>query len=143
MDVSITTRLAWAAEMTALGAVDVGEMEATEAAELFQKCAKLKSPGPCVDTEVLQIVAELGKLALATTLAGSCVATIPRLRSDILLYVPEYRDRRKQLLGMKAKKLIPQYGEGVLSTWETSLAAVEQQSAMVARLLSLLSCWLF
>src|ERR1700730_1722668 len=26
--------------------VEVGEVEATEAAELFQKCAKLESPGP-------------------------------------------------------------------------------------------------
>jgi hypothetical protein len=36
-----------------------------------------------MNTEVLQIVSELGKLALAITLAGSHVATTPRLRSDI------------------------------------------------------------
>jgi hypothetical protein len=50
-DVIITTRLAWAAEMMTLGAVEVGEVETMEAAELFQKCAKLKSPGPGMDTE--------------------------------------------------------------------------------------------
>jgi hypothetical protein len=50
-DVVIATRLVWAAEMTTLGAVMVGEMETMEAAELFQKCAKLKYPGPGMDTE--------------------------------------------------------------------------------------------
>lgn len=50
-DVIITTRLAWAAEMMTLGAAEVGEVETMEAAELFQKCAKPKSPGPGMDTE--------------------------------------------------------------------------------------------
>jgi hypothetical protein len=133
-----------AAEITTLGAVEVGEMEAAEAVELFQKCAKLQQVlQPDLHTEVLQIVAELGKLALAIalaiTLAGSYVAATPRLRSDIRLYLLEYRERRKQLLGMKAKKLIHQYGESVLSTWEASFAAVERQSVTAARLLSLLA----
>jgi hypothetical protein len=39
---------------------------------------------------------------------------------------------------MKAKKLIHRYGESVLSTWEASFAAVERQSGMAVRLLSLL-----
>ena len=139
VDVIITTRHAGAAEMTTLAAVEVGEMEITEAAELFRKCAKLRSPQPAIETEVLEIVAELGKLALAITLAGSYVAATPRLRSDIRLYLPEYHERRKQLLGMKAGTLIHRYGESVLSTWETSFAAVERQSAVAARLLSLLA----
>src|SRR5271156_3653968 len=87
VDVVITTRYARTAEMTTIGAVEVGEMEATEAVEMFRKCAKLQSPGVDMKTEVLQIVAELGKLALA----GSYVAATPRLRSDIRLYLPEYR----------------------------------------------------
>jgi tetratricopeptide (TPR) repeat protein len=139
VDIIVTTRYAGAAEMATLTPVEVGEMAPTEAAELFQKCAKLKSPRPGVETEVLQIVEELGRLALAITLAGSYVAATPRLRSDIHLYLPEYRERRKQLLGMKATKLIHRYGESVLSTWETSFAAVERQSVMAARLLSLLA----
>ena len=49
VDVIITTRHAGAAEMTTLAAVEVGEMETTEAAELFQKCAKLQSPTPDVE----------------------------------------------------------------------------------------------
>jgi hypothetical protein len=81
-------------------------------------------------------VAGLGKLVLVITLAGSCVAVIPRLRLAIRLFLPEYRERRKQLLSMKAKKLIHRYGESVLSTWEISFAAVEWQSAIAARLLS-------
>jgi hypothetical protein len=50
--------------MTTLAAVEVGDMETTEAAELFQKCTKLQSPGSDVNKEVLQIISELGKLAL-------------------------------------------------------------------------------
>jgi hypothetical protein len=91
VDVIITTRDARAAQMTTLAAVEVGEMETTEAAELFQKYSKLSSTGPDVNTEVLYIVNELGKFALA------------------------YRERRKQLLGMKTRKLIHRYGESVLS----------------------------
>ena len=98
-----------------------------------------KSPRPDMNTKVLQIVAELGKLALAITLAGSYVAAIPRLRSDVRLFPPEYRERRKQLLSMKARKLIHQYGESMLSTWEVSFAVVEQQSAIAARLLGLIA----
>jgi len=138
VDIIITTRHARAAEMTTLEVIEVGEMEATEAVELFQKCARLKS-GPDVNSEVLRIVTELGKLALAITLAGSYVAATPRLKSDIHLYLPEYRQRRKHLLGTKANKLIHRYGESVLSTWETSFVTVYQQSAMAARLLSLLA----
>jgi hypothetical protein len=96
-----------------------------------------------VEKEIMLTVQELGYLALAITLAitlaGSNVAATPRLRSDIRSYLPEYRERRRQLLGMKARKLIHRYGESVLSTWETSFVAVERQSAMAARLLGLLA----
>lgn len=92
-----------------------------------------------MNTEVLQIVSELGKLALAITLAGSYIAATPQLRSDIRLYLLEYRERRKHLLSTKAKKLIRQYGESVLSTREASFVVVERQSVMAARLLSLLA----
>ena len=54
--------------------------------------------------EIMLIVEELGYLALAVTLAGSYVAATPRLRSDIRSYLPEYRERRKQLPGMKARR---------------------------------------
>jgi hypothetical protein len=89
--------------------------------------------------EIMLIAQELRYLALAITLAGSYVAATPRLGSDFRSYLPECRERRKQLLGMKARKLIHRYGESVLSTWETSFAAVERQSAIAASLLSVLA----
>jgi len=45
VDVVITRRYARAAEMTTLDAIEVREMETTEAVELFRKCAKLQPPG--------------------------------------------------------------------------------------------------
>jgi len=48
VDVIVTTRHVRAAEMTTLVAVEVEEMEAAEAVELFQKCTKLQSPEPDV-----------------------------------------------------------------------------------------------
>ena len=139
VDIIITTRSARARELTELEAVEVGEMEESEAADLFYKCSQLQSTRPGAAEEVFIITEELGKLALAITLAGSYVAVTPRLRSDVRLYLPEYRARRKELLSVKAKKQIHRYGESVLSTWETSFAAVARQSAVAARLLSFLA----
>ena len=70
-------------------------------------------------TEVAQIVKELGHLALAITLAGSYVSETPRLSSDIGRYLPEYRERRKELLRPRAKRHIHQYGESGVS-WTTN-----------------------
>lgn len=78
VDVAITTRCARAAEVTTLDAIEVREMETKETMEWFRKCAKLQSPGVDMKTEILQIVMELGKLALAIMLAGSYVAATPR-----------------------------------------------------------------
>jgi hypothetical protein len=114
-------------------------MEATEAAELFQKCAKLKSPGPDVNTEMLRIVVKVGKLALAITPAGPYITATPRLRSDIRLYLPEYRERRKQLLSMKAKKLIHRYGESVQHVC-TPLVAIRFSASERLVCSDLLSC---
>ena len=46
------------------------EMETTESAELFRKCAKLKSLGPGVETEVLKIVEELGEACVGNRAGG-------------------------------------------------------------------------
>lgn len=92
--------------MTTLVAVKVVEVGAIEAVKFFQKCAKLKSGRLHVNREVLQILGELRNLALAIKLAGSYVVATPRLISSISVYLPEYRERRKQLLGMVAMKLI-------------------------------------
>jgi hypothetical protein len=45
-------------------------METTESAELFRKCAKLKSPGPGVETEVLKVVEELGEACVGDRAGG-------------------------------------------------------------------------
>ena len=137
--VIITSRSSTAKEMTTLDAVEVADMEPSEAIEVFQRCAKIKERGQDIVTEVAQIVKELGHLALAITLAGSYVSETPRLSSDIRRYLPEYRERRKELLRQRAKRHIHQYGESVLSTWEASFEAIENHNPGAARLLSLLA----
>ena len=139
VDVVITTRCARAARMTDLEVVEVGEMGPEEAVALFRKHAQLRCEGPGVDDEVSRIVNELGFLALAIALAGSYVGAMPQLRSNLHLYLPEYHAQRRTLLDNKPKKHIHCYGESVLSTWETSFAAVMRQSVIAANLLSLLA----
>jgi tetratricopeptide (TPR) repeat protein len=138
VNVIITTRSAIATEMTELEEVNVAEMEPSEAAELFIRCAKLKTNSQA-GIEVEIIVKELGYLALAITLAGSYVSMTPRLSSDLKEFLPEYRQRRKALLGQKPKRLIHQYGESVLGTWEISFSAIERQSQEASQLLTLLA----
>ena len=135
----ITSRSSTAKEMTALDAVEVADMELPEAIELFQRCAKIKEEGQDIITEVARIVKELGYLALAITLAGSYISVTPRLSSDIWRYLPEYRQRRKELLCQRAKQHIHHYGESVLSTWEASFEAIKDHNPAAARLLSLLA----
>ncbi len=137
--VIITSRSSTAKEITTLDAVEVAEMEPSEARELFRGYAKLTEEGLDVIREVDEIVRELGYLALAITLAGSYVSVTARLSSDIGRYLPEYRQRRKELLRRRAKRHIHQYGESVLSTWEASFEAIKNQNPAAARLLSLLA----
>ena len=67
----ITSRSSTAKGITTLNAVEVAEMEPSEATELFRRYAKLTEEGLDVIKEVDGIVRELGYLALAITLAGS------------------------------------------------------------------------
>jgi hypothetical protein len=132
--------------MSSSEAVEVREMtavEAVEAVELFRKRAKLPQTSQEIEKEILTIVDELGYLALAIMLAGSYVAATPRLASNVRLYLAEYGEHRKQLLSRKAVHNVHRYGDSVLSTWETSFAAVERQSAVASRLLCLLACMNF
>lgn len=111
--VVITSRSSTAKEITTLDAVEVADMEPSEALELFRRYAKLTEEGPDVIKEVDGIVRELGYLALAITVAGSYVSVTARLSSDIRRYLPEYQQRRKELLRRRAKRHIHQYGESV------------------------------
>jgi hypothetical protein len=93
--VIITTRSATAREMTNLEAVEVAEMERGETVDLFTRCAKKSQPLVALTGEVEMIVEELGYLALAISLAGWYVSVTRRIRSDIKLCLPKYRQRRK------------------------------------------------
>ncbi|KAK1044084.1 hypothetical protein LTR74_018347 [Friedmanniomyces endolithicus] len=75
---------------------------------MFMRCSKLGNAAGAVREETALIVAELDYLALAVTLAGAYVAATSRIRSNVAEYLPEYRRRRKALLGRKAKQQIHQ-----------------------------------
>ena len=120
-------------------AIEVADMEPSEAVALFRRGAKLQEEGQEIRTEVAQIVKELEHLALAITLAGSNISVTPRLSSDIRRYLPEYRQRRKELLRQRPQQHIHRYGENVLSTWEASLYAIAHQHPAASRLLSVLA----
>ena len=125
--------------MTNLEAVQVAEMEWGEAVEPFVYSAKMSQLSVAFTAEIELIVNELGFLALAINLAGSYVSVTPRLRSNIKLYLPKYRQRRKELLAQKPKRLVHRYGESVLTTWKTTFNAISSQSPEASRLLTLLA----
>lgn len=135
----VTTRDQSAQDMTELPAVEVDEMTSEEAIALFQKQARLRNVTPQQEEQISTIVQELGHLALAITLAGSYVATTPRLRGDLSRYLPEYQNRRRELLAQRPSQLVHRYGESVLTTWETSFRAIEAQNKETCHFLALLS----
>ena len=112
--VVVTSRSSAAKEMTRLGAVEVAGMEPSEARELFQQSSKIRGAGLEATREIDVIVQELGYLALAITLAGLYVSATPRLSYGIRRYLPEYRQRRKELPQRWPKQHIHRYGESVL-----------------------------
>ncbi|EUC44359.1 hypothetical protein COCMIDRAFT_98402 [Bipolaris oryzae ATCC 44560] len=134
LDVIITTR----SSMASGRGVQVSEMEAEQAVKLFQKYARLPRLDETARGEVMRIVAELGCLALAVTLAATYVGLTPRLQSDITEYLPEYLQRRQELLERKPS-LVHQYSASVLTTWETSYAAVASKCIGAEVLMAMLS----
>ena len=102
----ITSRSLTAKKITTLDAVEVAEMESSEARELFQRYAKLTEEGPDVRKEVDKVVRELGYLTLAITLTGSSILVMVRLLFNIKRYLPKYRKRRKELLQRRVKRYI-------------------------------------
>ena len=139
VNIIITSRSSTARDLSTQEAVEVADMEPLEAAELFQRCADIQEQRSDVVAELDVIVKELGYLALAITLAGAYVAATPRLSSDVRLYLPEYRQRRKKLLSRPPKRQIDRYGESVLTTWETSFDAVAMKNPVAARLFGVLA----
>lgn len=139
LDVIVTTRDQSAQEVTDLPAIEVEKMTHEEAVSLFQTQAKIHSVSQLQVKEIDSIVRELGHFALAITLAGSYVAATPRLRNDLARFLPEYRERRNYILAQRPSWLVHQYGESVLTTWETTLRAVDSQSPEAGQFLVLLS----
>ncbi|RDW89219.1 hypothetical protein BP6252_01251 [Coleophoma cylindrospora] len=135
VDVIITTRSSKAKAITKLQPVEVAELETEEAVELLRNSDLMHAPAQVL----VDIVKELGHLALAISLAGAYISATPRLKKDIHGYLPEYHERRKELLSRKPTKLIDQYGESVLTTWESSFAAVRKLSPAASQLLGLLA----
>jgi NB-ARC domain len=143
VDVIITSRSVNGKDITRMEAVEVAEMEPTEATELLISSAKLKNWNQEAEEEANLIVEELGCHALAITLAGSYVAATPRLSSDLRRYLPGYRAQRKKLLSRKPTRNIHQYRESVLSTWESSFNAIMAISPLASRLLGFLAFFNF
>ncbi|KAH0543886.1 hypothetical protein FGG08_001787 [Glutinoglossum americanum] len=139
--VLVTTRSSTAPRMTSLKAVEVREMEQGEALDLFWNCSGLVQAEATSEhlKAAESIVKELGCLALAINLAGSYISATPRVSSNLALYLLEYRERRRFLLAQKPNKLVHQYGESVLTTWETSFEAMRCRSSLACNLLALLA----
>jgi tetratricopeptide (TPR) repeat protein len=140
LHVVITSRSSAVGEMTQLESVQVGEMDEVQATELFYRYSQLPRDDAGIRDEVKAIVRELGCLALAVTLAGSYVGTTQRLQSHVKGYLVEYRQRRRELLKRKPERLVHQYSESVLTTWETSHRAVSEQCPEASVLMAMLSC---
>ena len=138
-DVVITTRVQSAKEMTELEAVQVAELTPDEARDIFIRRMNLQSPDLETQKEIDAVTAELGHFALAVSLAAAYVASTRRLRAHPANYLVEYAERKKALLARRPKKHIDQYGESVLTTWETTYAAISRQCPEACNLLALIA----
>ncbi|KAB8356490.1 hypothetical protein FH972_024073 [Carpinus fangiana] len=118
--------------------IKVGKIEEPKAIDLFKKYVKLKNDKQ--EVEVKLIVKELGYLALAVTLAGFYISQTPDLTLDLRNYLPRYRRQRKHLLDQRPRKVVHQYGESVLTTWEALFESLGKQSPASAHFLMLLAC---
>ncbi|KFA82002.1 hypothetical protein S40288_08003 [Stachybotrys chartarum IBT 40288] len=137
--VIITSRNAAAQDFSTFEGVHIKELEKAQAAELFQKCAKLKQVDKRIEDGINEITKRLGYLALAITLAGSYVSQRPTMASDLSRFILDYDAQRQSLLKHKPRKLIEQYEDSVMTTWEMSYAAVGMQVPEACRFLTLLS----
>ncbi|KAM0702907.1 hypothetical protein Q7P35_010339 [Cladosporium inversicolor] len=139
VDVIVTTRCQSVKDMTSLEAVQVAELALAEARQLFVRRADLSKTTKEIGAEIDEVVEELGRLALAVTLAGAYIATTPRLKPHPGKYLVEYRKRQKALLDQMPKPHVDQYSESVLTTWETSHAAIAKKCPEAVNLLTFLA----
>jgi tetratricopeptide (TPR) repeat protein len=138
-DVVITTRVQSAKDMTDLDAVQVAELAPDESREIFIRCLGLVNPGLKMQMEIDAVTEELGHFALAVRLAAAQIANNRRLKGHPADYLNEYKERKKSLLARRPKQHIDQYGESVLTTWETSYAAIASQCPEACNLLTFLA----
>lgn len=138
-DVIITTRSQSAKDMTNLEAVQVAELIPAEARELFLRRSKLSSSLEDICEEVNEVIEELGFFALAINLAAAHVSEAPRLRKHPRRHLDEYRLRQKTLLDRRPRSHVDHYGASVLTTWETSYAAMAGYCPEACRLLAFLA----
>ena len=137
--VIITSRSSIAGKFSTFEGVHVGELEEPQAVDLFFRCAEIPRTEEKTEAEVKAIVKELGCLALAITIAGTYVAQTPRLSSNLLAYLEDFRQRRQELLDEQPDELIHKYGYSVMTVWETSYSAVHDQLPEACRVLTLLA----
>ena len=130
----VTSRILSAGHLSALKPVKVHEMRDEEAINLFRKASQVDDQ----DNGVRDIIHELGNFALAIRLAASQISDDPELALDLTRYLEKYRSNRKEVLGLHPD-FLHQYGESVLTAWETSFNAVERVSLPASRLLTSLS----
>ncbi|GAB7329231.1 hypothetical protein MBLNU13_g01043t1 [Cladosporium sp. NU13] len=138
-DVVITTRVQSARDMTELKAVQVAELTPDEARDIFIRRMNLQSPDLEIRREIDAVTAELGHFALAVSLAAAYVSSTRRLKAHPANYLVEYAERKKTLLARKPKNHIDQYGESVLTTWETTYAAIFDRCPEACKLLTLMA----
>ena len=137
--VIITSRTQTAKQFSTFEGVNVGELEEAQAVELFFRCTEIPRTREGAEAEVKLIVAELGCLALAITIAGTYVSQTPRLSANLPVYLDEYRRRGQELRHKQTDKLIHKYGHSIMTVWETSYSAVHNQVPEACRVLTLLA----
>lgn len=87
--------------------------------------------------EARRIVQKLGYLPLAIDQAG---AYLSRLSKPLYTFLPLFESNFKTVLGKKPPEAVWQYGEKtVVTTWEISFQAIQDQDPQAAKLLLLCS----
>ncbi|SPN97805.1 uncharacterized protein DNG_01317 [Cephalotrichum gorgonifer] len=139
--VIVTSRSQNIKHFSTFDGVEVGRLGLEEAVDLFCKSATVTLPqaGDQVRAEVEKIVEELDYLALAISIAGAYVSTVPRLRSNLSQYLEEYLRQRRLLLQRQPDKLNNAYAHSIMTVWETSYQAIHHRSPGACQLLTLLA----
>lgn len=137
--VIVTSRSNSVRDFSTFEGVEVGRLSVNEAEEVFLKCSKIDRAHSKQKREVGMVVEELGYLALAITIAGVYVSQTPRLASDFSRFLKEYRQQQKRLLSRKPNQLNHHYDKSVMTTWEMTYLAIQNELPAACRILLLLS----